>query len=491
MRLAVSLVDVGLKAGDALSGWAFTQVGGTVYWDAAGVFTSNPPDERYKYSLDLWIEVAKTDESLSEPVRQAAIGDPEGRTREQQELLEDHYVQWVWTESRNEFDPINAEITATNKQIKDLIDSAPTTLVMRERATPKPAYVLKRGQYDQPDKESGPVPRAVPQALPPLPEEAPKDRLGFAQWLTSPSHPLMARVTVNRFWQQCFGRGIVETTEDFGSQGAFPSHPELLDWLAVDFIDSGWDVKRLMKMIVMSSTYQQTSHSTPQQYLRDPQNRLLARGPRYRLEAEMLRDQALKVSGLLVEQLGGPGVKPPQPAGIWKSVAYVGSNTDTFKADESPEKVHRRSLYTFWKRTAPPPQMSTFDAPSREACVVRRERTNTPLQALLLMNDPQYIEAARGLAERAQREAPGDAQSKAARLFELATLRTPAPEELDELVGVYRDRVDYFADHPEQAAALVTLGASPADDSSDPIELAAWSMVANAVLNLDEVVSKE
>ena len=491
IRLEVSLKDVGLQEGDALTGWAFTQVGGTVYWDAAGIVTKNAPDDRYRYSLAVWTDLAKSDESLPSAVRQAAQVDPGARTAEQQLLLRNHFVQWVWAESRADFDSINAEIKQAKKKIESLLEAAPTTLVMKERAEPRPAYVLTRGQYDLPDKENGPLERAVPEALPPLPDGAERNRLGLAKWLIDPAHPLMARVAVNRFWQQCFGRGIVETAEDFGSQGAFPSHPELLDWLAIDFRENHWDVKRLMKLIVMSATYQQSSVITPEAFARDPNNRLLARGPRYRLDAEMLRDQALAVSGLLVEQLGGPGVKPPQPEGIWKAVAYVGSNTDTFQPDASHEKVHRRSLYTFWKRTAPPPQMSTFDAPSREACVVRRERTNTPLQALLLLNDPQYIEAARHLAERAILEGGSTAQERAACLFQLATLRPPEPAELREIVGVFHDRAAHYSQQPEAASKLISVGAAPAEPSIDSVELAAWTLAANVVLNLDEVITKE
>ncbi len=214
-------------------------------------------------------------------------------------------------------------------------------------------------------------------------------------WLVAPNNPLTARVTVNRLWQQALGIGLVKTADDFGSQGEMPSHPKLLDWLAVQFLEDGWDVKAMMKRIVMSATYQQTSHVPPADYQRDPENRLLARGPRFRLDAEMLRDQALAVSGLLFDKLGGPSVKPPQPDGLWFAVGYSGSNTVRFKADTGPDKVHRRTLYTFIKRTSPPPELSTFDVPSRESCCVRRERTNTPLQALLLMNDPQYFECAR------------------------------------------------------------------------------------------------
>ncbi len=330
----------------------------------------------------------------------------------------------------------------------------------------------------------------MPAFLPPPPAGAPLNRLGLARWLVAPNHPLTARVAVNRFWLQIFGTGLVKTAEDFGSQGEPPSHPELLDWLAVQFRDDGWDVKRFMKRLVMSAAYRQSAHVTSESLARDPANRLLSRGPRYRLDAEMVRDQALALGGLLVEHVGGPSVKPPQPAGLWEAVGYTGSNTARFTADSGPEKVHRRSLYTFWKRTSPPPQMTTFDAPSREACLVRRERTNTPLQALLLMNEPQMVEAARGLAERTFREAGPTTDERLAFMFRLATARRPDARELAELTSALQDFQARYAGHPDAARALIATGETKADPKWDPAELAAWTMIGNVILNLDEVVTK-
>ncbi|MFK8114737.1 MAG: PSD1 and planctomycete cytochrome C domain-containing protein [Rubripirellula sp.] len=364
------------------------------------------------------------------------------------------------------------------KANEKLAGSIPTTLVWKELDKPRQAHVLTRGQYDQP---ADAVERATPSFLPAFPDNAPKDRLGLAAWSVSADHPLTSRVAVNRFWQQIFGTGLVKTSEDFGSQGQSPSHPKLLDWLAVDFRESGWDVKRLLKLMVTSETYRRSANVTKPMLQIDPTNRLFARGPRHRLDAEVLRDQALALSGMLVDKRGGASVKPPQPDGLWAAVGYSGSNTVRFKADEG-EKVYRRSVYTFWKRTSPPPQMSTFDAPSRESCTARRERTNTPLQALLLMNETQYVKAANELAKRAlQASEPSSVQQRAAWLFETVTCRLPDDGELNEMVTLVEDLTVHYTETPELAGKLC--------ETSDANE-AAWTMLASTLLNLDEVVSK-
>jgi hypothetical protein len=287
-----------------------------------------------------------------------------------------------------------------------------------------------------------------------------------------------------------FGTGLVKTTEDFGSQGDPPSHPELLDWIAVQFVEDGWNVKAMMKRLVMSATYRQSSKLTPDRLAKDPANRLLSRGPRYRLDAEMIRDQALFVSGLLVERSGGPSVKPPQPSGLWEAVGYTGSNTARFKADTGCDKVHRRSMYTFWKRTAPPPQMTAFDAPSRESCTLRRERTDTPLQALLLMNETQFVESARALAQRTLHEGGNSMEARLTYLFRLVTVRKPDARELTELANAYHDYLNEYRRDVSAAKKLIAIGESKPDAMLDASELAAWTMVANLVLNLDEVLNK-
>ena len=407
------------------------------------------------------------------------------RTEEQVEAIRNHYRNQV---SDNEQLKNLRQDLETSEQKKNEIEQAiPTTLVMQERETPRGSYVLYRGQYTQRRQQVEP---GTPSALPAMEEDSSANRLGLARWLVNPGHPLTSRVTVNRFWQQLFGTGIVETSEDFGNQGQRPSHPELLDWLAMEFIESGWDVKRMMKLMLTSATYRQSSQVRPEVLARDPENRLLSRGPRFRLDAEMLRDQALSVSGLLRDKIGGPSVKPPQPDGLWYAVAITGSNTARFVKDEGAEKVHRRSMYTFWKRTSPPPQMNILDAPSRETCTVRRERTNTPLQALMLMNDPQYVEAARAFAERVIKEGGQTETDRLAYAFELATARQPDEEEAEALLSTFRTHLEEFNSNQEAAQSLIQIGELPADEALVPAELAAWTMLTNLLLNLDEVLTK-
>jgi len=348
-------------------------------------------------------------------------------------------------------------------------------------AQPRPAFLLRRGAYDAPGEQ---VQSGVPASLLPWAETWPKNRLGLAQWLTDPRHPLTARVAVNRFWQMLFGRGIVTTPEDFGSQGQLPSHPELLDWLAKSFLDSGWDVKALAKRIVMSATYRQESDCTTELVARDPENVLLARGPRYRLAAEMIRDNALFASGLLVPRVGGPPVKPYQPAGLWEEKSGAKYNRDV------GEGSHRRSLYTFWKRTSPPPAMVTLDAAKREVCVVKRATTSTPLQALVLLNDPQYVEAARALAQRAMTEGGPQVADRLNWTFRTLTSRPPAGAELEVLKRLWDEQRQAFAAQPDAALQFLAIGDQKRDEKLDATELAALAVVAEAIMNFDETVTK-
>jgi hypothetical protein len=336
-----------------------------------------------------------------------------------------------------------------------------------------------------------------------MPKDAPTNRLGLAQWLTDPSHPLTARVTVNRFWQQFFGRGFVATANDFGSQGDWPTHPELLDWLSAEFIqpsstvqqfDSStvqpWDIKHLVRLIVTSNAYRQSSRVTPELFKLDPENNLLARGPRFRLDAEVVRDTSLATSGLLADKIGGRSVKPYQPPGLWEAVGFLGSNTREYKRDAG-DGLYRRSLYTFWKRTSPPAALMTFDAPSRETCTVRRPRTNTPLQALALMNDEQYVEASRQLARRMMTESGPAPHDRLGFGFRLCTSRRPHSRELDVLAKLYDQQLAFYQTDRDGAVKLLSVGESKHNESLDSSEHAAWTMMANLLLNLDETITKE
>ncbi len=364
---------------------------------------------------------------------------------------------------------------------------SPITHIQQERPdTPATTYVLMRGEYDKP---GDPVAAAPPVALHPLPTGAANNRLGLAQWVVDPANPLTARVTVNRFWEEVFGQGLVSTPEDFGVMGATPSHPELLDWLAVEFRDSGWDVKKLFQLMLTSATYRQSSATTTPKLERDPHNRFLSRGPRFRLDAEMVRDYALAASGLLTPTMYGPGVKPYQPEGVWDVVGMPEGDTRNYQQDHG-ENLYRRSLYTFWKRMAPPPNLEALNAPSREVCTVRRERTNTPLQALVTLNDPQFLEAARNLAQHALQSSGEDEQAAISYLAHQVLGRAFEEQERVIIRRNLQAFRDYYRDHVDDAQALVSVGESKPAEQVSVAELAAWTMVGNEILNLDEALNK-
>ncbi len=484
VKLEIPVAQVGIKPGATITGIAFTQFDGTAYWDKAGLNSATPQGDRRFDRFADWASGAGTDTSVPQPIRDLLKFDAAKRTDAQSQQLRDYFVEHGYTKTRDVFEPLHKERAELTGTIAKIEGEVPVSYVFKERAAPRPAFLLKRGEYDQ---RGEPVARATPKALATFQTEVPKDRLAMASWIVGPNHPLAARVAVNRFWQQVFGTGLVKTADDFGTQGEVPSHPELLDWLAVDFRDGGWDVKKLMKSFVLSASYRQSAKSTPETLAKDPQNRLLSRGPRFRLDAEMVRDQALAAGGLLVETVGGPSVKPPQPAGLWEAVGYTSSNTARFTADSGREKVHRRSLYTFWKRTSPPPQMTALDAPSRESCTVRRERTNTPLQALLLMNETQFVEASRAAAERAMAEGGDD---PIGHLFKVAASRPASAEELAILKKSHDAFLAAFQKDPARAAKLVAIGETKPNPKLDPAKLAALALVANTVFNLDEVLTK-
>jgi hypothetical protein len=349
-------------------------------------------------------------------------------------------------------------------------------MVMQDMAEPKTAYLLKRGEYNL---RQEPVVAHTPAVLPAFPADQPKNRLGLARWLTDPQHPLLARVTVNRFWQGCFGRGLVKTAEDFGSQSERPEYPELLDWLAGEFVRSGWDAKGLLKTIVMSHTYRQRSFADPQTMADDPENVWLARGPRHRLPAEMIRDNVLAASGLLVDKLGGPPVRTyDMPESFKPSAAGTGDD------------LYRRSLYTFWRRTGPAPVLEAFDVPKRVVCIAHRDTTNTPLHAFVLLNGPQFVEAARVLAERLHRECAGDRERIIDRAFLTLASRSPDDAERSIVMRMFDEQRQWYTDHPLQAAEFLSVGTKPRGDTIAAADLAAWATVVNALMNYDGCVVK-
>ncbi len=397
----------------------------------------------------------------------------------QKNQLFEHYIASRY-EPFQSASALSAKLEAEQTAIRD---RSPMTHIQEERQDAMPmANILMRGQYDKPGEQ---VTAAIPAALGKLPDGAPKNRLGLAEWLVSEQNPLTARVTVNRMWQELFGRGLVLTSEDFGIMGTPASHPELLDWLAVEFMDKGWNVKHFYRILVTSSTYRQAALITPEKLEKDRDNALLSRGPRFRMDGEMLRDYALAASGTLSARSGGPGTKPYQPENVWE---VVGMGTERYQQDKG-ENLYRRTLYSFWKRMAPPTNMEIFNAPSREVCTVRRDRTNTPLQALVTMNDPQFVEAARNLAQLAVRSAEPD-EGRLASIGQRLLCRTWRAEEVKILEASLAELRAHYAAQPADAQALLKVGESPADPALPAPELAAWTMLCNQVMNLDEVLNK-
>ncbi len=488
VRLEVEAAKIGLQAGDRITGLACTQFDGTVTWDQIGVTGRSDPAADPKRSLAAWLAANEGHPAKELPPHiQEILQKPAAeRAAEPQKTLRDYFVATVCSNTKRALEPIQSEIAALKKQRDDLNASLPGSFIMKDLAPPRQANVMLRGQYDKP---GDPVSRNVPAAFPPLENTQNPTRLDLARWLVADANPLTARVTVNRFWQQFFGTGLVKTSGDFGSQGEPPSHPELLDWLAVTFRESGWDVKALVRLLVTSATFRQSSSVTPELVQADPENRLLARGPRFRLDAEQLRDNALFVSGLIKLQIGGKGVKPYQPPNIWEPVGFVGSNTAAYNQDHG-DALYRRSLYTFLKRTAPPPFMANFDAPNREQFCTRRDRSDTPLQALQLMNDVQHFEAARGLAERvmstAARRPRNESTSRGGPCLR-ALRRMPKRRSSPTCSPPISPNTRPI---PRRRRRSIHIGeSSPKPDLPEP-ELAAWTLVANLLLNLDETLTR-
>lgn len=428
------------------------------------------------------------------PLKAALELEPAARSASQKAALKTFFVTHAENPERRALDALETSRRAHS----NFNESLQSVMVMKERAQPKEAFILKRGEYDKP---GDPVGRGVPAALPPLAQDAQNNRLGLAQWIVSDNNPLTARVWVNRAWERFFGVGLVKSTENLGVQSDWPSHPELMDWLAVEFMNPTalpavngapahrWDMKALQKLLVMSNAYQQSSKVTPELVERDPDNRLLARGPRFRLSGELLRDQALAVSGLLVDKVGGPSVRPYMPEGVWDETSRYG-DLRGYKADTG-EGLYRRSLYTVWKRTAAPPSMLLFDSPTREICAVKRSRTNTPLQALSLLNEVTYVEAARVLAERMLREGGNTPADRIRWAFQQVTCRTPAAGEVSILESGLASRLERYRASSQNAVLLTTQGASKPAPANEVSELAAYTLTANILLNLDEVITRE
>ncbi len=492
VRVSVPAAKVGLGGGATLAGFALTQCDGHVRWDVVGAVTTDDPTTDERRSLAAWWK-KRTDQKKLDDVPAALQGlvrQGAEKTTKPEEIakVRGHWLATVWRDRPAE---VVAAVTARAEaeKAREVLDGQiARTFVFNDLPEMRESFVMLRGAYDKPGEK---VSRATPAFLPTLSvaEDRVPSRLDLAEWIVRDDQPLTARVAANRLWQQFFGTGLVKTSDDFGLQGEPPSHPDLLDWLASEYRAGGWDTRRMVRMLVMSRAFRRVSHVAAEHLERDPENRLLGRGPRIRLDAEQIRDNVLAVSGLLVRTFGGKGVKPYQPDNIWEPVGFASSNTRNYKQD-SGDALYRRSIYTFLKRTAPPPFLSNFDAPNREQFCSRRERSNTPLQALQLMNDVQHVEAARALATRAVAEGGVDDAARIAWLFATVLARSPEPAEAEIIRAALADhRTRYEAD-AEAAAKLIAHGASQPPAWLPAYELAAWTLVANTMLNLDETVMR-
>ena len=502
VRLEVETRQIGLSPGAVVNGMSFTQVDGKVYWDKAGLLTRIPQMPLPQDHFSLWeqfeLGLPNPPSKLPQNIRESLQVEPKKRSTVQMTDLRNYFVRYVYGQVREIFDPLNKQ-QEDLKALETKTNAAiPTTMVMSEMEKRREAFILMRGNYLTPGESVTPN---VPAILPPLPADKPANRLGLAYWLVDQDNPLTARVTVNRFWKQFFGTGLVKTMEDFGSQGEFPSHMGLLDWMATEFMsprtapnrktadpesgDMNWNVKSLLRQIVTSATYRQTSNPGEWSLDHDPYNRLLSRGTRFRLSAESIRDNALAISGLLNGELGGKSVYPYQPSdyysdkGRWKWPLSAGRD------------LYRRGLYTFWRRTTFYPAFQTFDAPTRETCTVDRPRTNTPLQALVTLNDPVFVEASRVFAQRIMQEGGDDVLPRLSFAFRLCTARSPRVEELDVLQRIYSKQLAKYLTDPVAAESLVSNGGSPRSQDLPIAEFAAWTTVANVLLNLDETITRE
>ncbi|MFT5303792.1 MAG: hypothetical protein ACI814_004612, partial [Mariniblastus sp.] len=487
VNLEFDASDVGLTAVNKVNGFAFTVHGGTAYFDKMGVVGRVDPVTNPTLSFTAW---RKTQTGKDTP---GAPGDlkqwlKEGPEKERKPVevkrLRDYYVSQVCATTREPFIAMQAELNTVKKQRDDYDKAIPSTFVFRDLPKPRDSFVMIRGEYDAPGEPVTPSTPAVLPELKPSGERA--NRLDLARWLVAPENPLTSRVAVNRFWQQVFGVGLVKTSHDFGTQGSLPTHPELMDWLAVWFQENGWDVKQLMRLMVTSQTFRQQSIAPPNRWIADPENRQLARGPRFRLDAEQLRDQTLFISGLMVHDMGGKGVNPYQPPNIWEPLGFGGSNTRFYKRGNGDD-LYRRTLYTFFKRTAPHPMFENFDAPPREQSCIRRDRTNTPLQALQLLNDVQHFEAARAFANRIM-EAAKTPEARVEFAYRSVLARPPEATESGVVLDFFKRQLAKYQAAPAEAKKVINFGDSKPPAGVDEAELAAWTLVANLILNLDEAI---
>lgn len=489
VRLEVDGEKVGISKGMKIAGYAFTVQGGTTYFDKMGVKGRSDPATDPALSLLAWrkANAGKDVKGAPDDIKKwLKAGVEKPRKPEELERLKTYFVQKVCTSTQPQLAPMVAEFEAVKKERDDFDATVPSTFVWKDMEKPRESFVMLRGAYDKPGEKVEP---ATPAILPTLKKAAPDaraNRLDLAKWLVAKENPLTSRVTVNRFWQQFFGVGLVKSSHDFGTQGDLPSHPELLDWLSIWFQDNQWDVKKLTRLMLTSQAFKRSSAAPEAQWLGDPENRFLARGPRFRLEAEQLRDQALYAGGLLSLEVGGKGVKTYQPPNIWEPVGFAGSNTRFYSQDKGTS-LYRRSIYTFFKRTAPAPFMINFDAPSREQSCTRREHSNTPLQALQLMNDVQHFEAARGLATRLMKisAAPDERINQACRIV---LSRPASADELALLLEFQQKELAKYQATPAEAAKAIRFGESPPPAGINEAELASWTLLANLILNLDEAI---
>ncbi|MDB5330694.1 MAG: hypothetical protein JWP03_1845 [Phycisphaerales bacterium] len=485
-RLEIDSGLLNLPPGTVIQGMAFTAFDGVSYWDKAGIFTATPQvqDQRYLVSQSLWEARVRggAEPKVPSDVAEAAKLDAAKRSEEQSKTLREYYFRNVYSGAELALAPLKKQIEELSADVKKLEESAPTTMVSAEMAERRKAFVLLRGNFETPAEEVTPD---VPAVFAPL-GDRPHNRLGLAQWVVDRKQPLTARVTVNRFWRQMFGTGIVKTLGDFGSQGERPTHPELLDWLAVEFMDSGWDVKHTMRLIVTSATYRQTPRVVAQADQMDHDDRLLWRSPRYRLSAEEVRDNALAIAGSLSPKIGGPSVMP------YQSKDFYNGKFEEWKWQQSTgEDLYRRGMYTFWRRTSLYPTFVMFDAPSREVCIADRSRTNTPLQALAVLNDPAFVEAARVFGQRIMLHGGPSVLEKLTYAFRTAVARPPTAAELDLLKQTFADELNRYAKDAAGAKALVSAGGYPRPPELDVTELAAWTTIGNVILSLDETVTRE